>query len=139
MKTLGLILGLFFTGLVANAQTAEGVTVTVTIENILNENGKILVALHTSETFMKGKGVDNFETDAKKGAITLTFENVAPGTYAISTIHDENNNRRMDFDPSGMPGESYGMSGNEMAMGPPSFVDAQFEVTDEDLEFNIRF
>jgi len=139
MKTLALILGLLITGLFANAQETEGVTITVTIENVLNDNGKILAALHTSETFMKGQGIDNYEVDAKKGSTTFTFENIVPGTYAISTLHDENGNQRMDFEDSGMPKESYGMSGNGMSMGPPSFEGAKFEVTNEDLEFRIRF
>lgn len=139
MKTLGLILGLIFTGHIASAQESDGVTLTVTIENVLTDNGKVLAALHTEETFMKGKGVENFETVAKKGAVTFTFKNVVPGTYAISTLHDANDNRRMDFEANGMPKESYGMSGNEMTMGPPNFDDAKFEVSDKDLEFNIHF
>ena len=54
-------------------------------------------------------------------------------------LHDENDNKRMDFELNGMPKESYGMSGNEMSFGPPNFVDAKFELSDKDLEFNIRF
>jgi len=45
----------------------------------------------------------------------------------------------MDFEANGMPKESYGMSGNAMTMGPPTFNDAKFEVSNENLEFNIRF
>lgn len=139
MKTLGLILGLLFTGFITQAQDVEGVTLTVTIENVLNANGKILAGLHTSETFNKGQGIDGYMGDAVEGELTFTFKNVVPGTYAISVLHDENNNMRMDFEDSGMPKEHYGMSGNEMAMGPPTFEGAKFEVAEEDLEFKIRF
>lgn len=138
MKTIGLILGLFFTGFVTNAQETEGVTVEVVIENVPSDHGKVLALLHTSETFMKG-GIANLATVGKKGEITLTFVNVAPGTYAITVLHDENDNMRMDFEANGMPKESYGVSGNNMSMGPPSFESAKFEVTDTDLELNIRF
>ena len=77
--------------------------------------------------------------DAAEGEMTFTFENVAPGTYAISILHDENNNMRMDFQDNGMPKENFGMSGDEMLMGPPTFDGAKFEVASEDMEFKIRF
>ena len=138
MKKVALILGIFLIGFTAKAQN-ENVTVTVTIENVLNDKGTILASLHSSETFMKAAGIVDLSDKAKKGSVTLTFEDVVPGTYAIMVLHDENDNQRMDFEASGMPKESYGMSGNAMVMGPPTFNDAKFEVTNEDLEFTIRF
>jgi uncharacterized protein (DUF2141 family) len=54
-------------------------------------------------------------------------------------IHDENENNAMDFDPSGMPIESYGMSNNPLSYGPPNFTEAKFELKEEDLELAIRF
>lgn len=137
MKNLVFILSVFFISLTAKAQ--ESVTVTVTIENVLNDNGLIMASLHSDETFMKGAGIIDLADEAKKGEVTLTFENVKPGTYAIMVLHDENENSRMDFEANGMPKESYGMSGNAMVMGPPTFNDAKFDVTTEDLEFKIRF
>ena len=117
----------------------EGVTVTVTLENVLNDQGEILAALHTSASFMKGPGLANFKTEAKKGTLTFTFENVDPGTYAISVLHDLNSNQRMDFQPGGMPKEPYAMSGNEMSMGPPSFESAAFQVGEDPVHLRIRF
>lgn len=139
MKTLGLILGLCMTVLTTYAQDTDGVTVTVTLENVLNSNGKILAGLHTVETFMKGQGIDGYMNDAKTGEMTFTFENVTPGTYAVSVLHDENNNMAMDFESNGMPKENYGMSGNLMEMGPPTFEGSKFEVEGEDVELKIRF
>lgn len=120
-------------------QQAEGVTLTVTLENVLNDQGDILAALHGPETFMKGPGVQNFRAEARPGALTFTFENVPPGRYAVSVLHDANANQRMDFDPSGMPLERYGMSGNDMQMGPPTFEGAAFEVGTEPVALSIRF
>ncbi|WP_430467803.1 DUF2141 domain-containing protein [Winogradskyella ouciana] len=117
----------------------NGITVTVTIDNVTNDNGKVLMSLHTSETFMKGKGIQDAESAIKDGKITITFENVLPGDYAILALHDENSNGRMDFQDNGMPKESFGMSNNVMLMGPPQYDDAKFKVEDKDLELNIRF
>jgi len=88
---------------------------------------------------MKGPGIQNLESKIENGKVTLTFTNVAPGTYAIMAMHDANDNNRMDYEANGMPKESYGMSGNDMTMGPPDFGSAKFEVNGEDLEFTIRF
>jgi uncharacterized protein (DUF2141 family) len=118
---------------------AEGVTVTVTLQNVQNDQGEIMAALHTEETFMKGAGVANLKIPAQKGPLTFTFDRVAPGTYAILALHDLNSNQRMDFDPRGMPGEAYGMSGNDMRLGPPRFDSAKFQVGTEDLHLRIRF
>ncbi|MGB5428766.1 DUF2141 domain-containing protein [Eudoraea sp.] len=139
MKTLALILGLLISGIIANAQDAKGITIKVTIENVLSDEGQILAALHTQDTFMKGAGIQSFGAEAKTGSISFTFEDVKPGTYAISTLHDANENQRMDYQDSGMPNENYAMSGNEMIMGPPTFQDVKFEVGNEDLELKLRF
>lgn len=139
MKKLALILGLLAMSFTTTTNAQEGVTITVVVENVLSDGGTILGGLHTSETFMKGNGVMNASAAAKEGEVSFTFENVQPGSYAIMVMHDANDNMRMDMEANGMPKESYGMSGNEMAMGPPSFDGAKFEITDEDKEFRIRF
>ena len=138
MKKIGILFTILLSTFVLSAQETSS-TVSVTIENVLNANGTILASLHTSDTFMKGAGVIDLSKAAEKGSVTFTFENVVPGTYAIMVLHDENDNKRMDFEANGMPKENYGMSGNEMAMGPPTFADAQFEVTEENTELIIRF
>ena len=117
----------------------QGVTLTITLENVLNDQGDILAALHTEQTFMKGPGIANYKTEALKGSMSFTFDNVSPGTYAVSVLHDLNSNMQMDFQPGGMPAEPYGMSGNEMSMGPPSFDFVRFEVSSEDQDISIRF
>lgn len=118
---------------------ARGVTLTVVLDNVLNDQGEILLGLHNSATFMKGAGIQNRKAEARKGSLSFSFENVPSGTYAISVLHDLNANGRMDYETNGMPGEPYGMSGNDMTMGPPTFDSAAFEVGSEDLELHIRF
>lgn len=138
MKNLVLTLALALTTLVGFSQD-EGITITVTIDNVISDEGKVLMSLHTSETFMKGNGVMDAETEIKDGKVTITFENVLPGEYAILAMHDANDNKRMDFEENGMPKESFGMSNNVMAMGPPQYDDAKFKVEDTDLDLKIRF
>tara|TARA_R110002051_G_scaffold201653_2_gene268435 strand:- start:3563 stop:3982 length:420 start_codon:yes stop_codon:yes gene_type:complete len=139
MKNLILTFALAFTTIGLLAQEKTGKNITVTIDHIQNNNGKVLVSLHTNETFMKGPGVQNLESKIEDGKVVLNFENVPSGEYAILVLHDENENGKMDFESNGMPIESYGMSGNEMSMGPPIFSSAKFSLTNDDLKFNIRF
>lgn len=143
MKTIYTLFIAFTFALNVNAQTetkttSNGQNITVTIKNIKNNKGSVLLGLHTENTFMKGAGVKNLTSKIENGQVTVTFTNVEAGTYAIMVMHDENDNKRMDFE-NGMPLESYGMSNNPMSYGPPKYSDAKFEVTDKDLEFNIRF
>ena len=105
----------------------------------LSDGGEILAGLHTANTFMKNGGIDSVMLEAKKGSLSFTFKDVKPGSYAVMVMHDLNSNKNMDFDSNGIPTESYGMSGDEMVMGPPTFEAAKFEVADKDLELSIRF
>ena len=66
MKTLALILGLLISGIIANAQDAKGITLKVTIENVLSDEGQILAALHTQDTFMRSAGIQNFSSEKQK-------------------------------------------------------------------------
>ncbi len=134
MKKFTLTIALLVSAFIAQAQT-----VTVTLDNVLNDKGNIIAALHSADTFMKGEGIKNAEVKATKGVMTITFEDVKPGEYAIMVLHDANENKRMDFQQNGMPLENYGTSNNVMAMGPPQFKDAKFEVTDKDVDLNIKF
>jgi uncharacterized protein (DUF2141 family) len=139
MKTIPLIFGLFLCLNLTSAQSTEGTTVEVTIENVLTDGGSIWAVLHNADTFMKGDGLAAERLEGKKGAVTFSFENVVPGTYAIMVMHDLNDNERMDFEENGMPKESYGLSGNEILNGPPTFENAKFMVADEALHLKIRF
>ncbi|MBU2929464.1 DUF2141 domain-containing protein [Winogradskyella psychrotolerans] len=140
MKKSILTLAIILTALFGHTQEDDrGITITITIDNVINDNGKVMTALHTSETFMKGKGLQNAETEIKDGKVTIIFKNVLPGEYAIMTMHDANDNKRMDFQDNGMPLESYGISNNVMSFGPPNYDEAKFIVEDKDLDLNIRF
>ena len=139
MKPILHVLFVLCSTLRVSSPDTTGVTITVTLENVMNDQGDILAALHTAETFMKGAGIDNFKSAAEKGSMTFQFKDVAPGIYAISVLHDLNQNNRMDFQPGGMPKEPYGMSGNDMSMGPPTFESVKFQVGDSDMHLRIRF
>ncbi len=139
MKTLAKLIVFVLSITFANAQEKTGNSITVTIDNVRNDKGTVMFGLHTAETFMKAQGVQGTQSKIVDGKVTVTFKNVQPGTYAILALHDENNNKLMDFKENGMPNEDYGTSNNVMSFGPPNFNESKFEVQDKDLSIHIRF
>lgn len=138
MKNLFLTFVFVLTSLLGFSQDSK-TTVTVTIDNVTSDKGLVMMSLHSKDTFMKAKALMNGQSEIKDGKVTITFENVEAGEYAIIAFHDENENSTMDFRENGMPLESYGMSNNSMSFGPPNYEDAKFTVANENVELNIRF
>jgi len=140
MKTLTITFALIISSFLSFAQNVNTQSITVTINNVKSDTGKVILTLHNQSTFMKTpEGVQSTETTIKDGKISITFNDVAPGNYAIMALHDENENKNMDFDTNRMPLESYGMSNNPMSFGPPQYKDAEFEIKNKDITMAIRF
>lgn len=138
MRVFSILFALFLNTILI-APEAVTADVTVTISNIPNEDGKILVGLYTEDTFMKADPVKKALGTIKDGSSTVVFEDVEAGTYGIIVVHDANSNGAMDFEATGMPKEAYGVSNNPYSYGPPQWADAKFEVTgEEDLALEIR-
>jgi uncharacterized protein (DUF2141 family) len=138
MKNVILTIAFLFSIAFGFAQD-NGITITVTVDNLTSDKGNASFSLHTANTFMKGAGIMNASSEIKNGKAIVTFTNVKPGEYAILGMHDANENGKMDFRENGMPLESFGTSNNVMAFGPPQYDEAKFKVEDKDLNLKIRF
>ena len=61
--------------------------------------------------------------------MTVVFDNLAAGTYAVGAYHDENNNDHLDTNVLGLPTEGYALSnGVRPVMSKPTFQQAAFTV-----------
>ncbi len=136
MKSIISLIVIFLTAITI-AQT-EGTTITIKVENVLSNKGKVGLGLYNEVTFMKALPLENHFEKIENGVAVFTIKNVQPGNYGIMCFHDENDNDKMDFESSGMPKENYGVSNNEVSFGPPLWENARFEVGKEDLELVIR-
>lgn len=129
MKNTVLILTIIFFGIFStNAQENETFDLTVEVNGIKNNQGKIFIAIYDSEeTFLnKTSGIIAEIKDKKSTGI---FKGLKKGTYAVSFFHDENNNQKMDTKIFGIPKEPYGFSNGAFGfMGPPKFKDAKFNL-----------
>ena len=135
MKTITTLIAVLMTTLLFAQE--EGVTVTVVFDKLLNDQGKVSASLFDEATFMRAAPLNAAEGKPENKTITLVLEDVAPGEYAIITLHDFNENGRMDFQENGMPKEPYGMSNNPQIFGPPNFEEAKFTVGTEDQTLHI--
>lgn len=108
---------------------AQGQEIKVSINNLKDDTGTIWVALHLpGEEYMKERFMW-FKVPAQKGSVSGVFKDVPDGVYAISVMHDFNNNRELDKNAFGIPQEGFGFSNDAMGrFGPPAFKKAAFEV-----------
>jgi uncharacterized protein (DUF2141 family) len=141
MKTMLFTITLALTSLFLTAQTSTDVNVeetslTVTV-SLNGTGGHILLSLHNEDSFMKNP-LDASSSEIKDGKAIFTFTDLEPGEYALVALHDKNDNKRMDFEPTGRPSEAFGVSNNVMLMGPPQWNDAKFELGLTPLDMKIR-
>ncbi|MEY3405523.1 MAG: hypothetical protein RL161_953 [Bacteroidota bacterium] len=121
---------LLFAGLLPTAQRSSAIQ--VEIQGIKSGEGEVAVLLfHQKEGFPSDhtKAMKKVIVPAKKGVLNLQFDQLPSGAYAISVMHDENRNQKLDANWMGIPKEGYGFSGNKVGlMGPPSFADASLSI-----------
>ena len=131
-------------GLLAAPIAAEpsGTSVTVTVTNLRNADGVVRACMTRDENrFPRCQdAAQGYRTVAPAGQATvLRFDNVAPGTYAIAILHDENDNGRADRALSMIPREGFGFSRDApVRMGPPDFEDAAIEIGSSPSRQTIR-
>ena len=71
-------------------------------------------------------------------AARISLGDVAPGVYALSVIHDENGNGRLDRFLA-IPREGFAFSRNpRLRMGPPRFEEARFEIAGAVVRQTVR-
>jgi uncharacterized protein (DUF2141 family) len=125
-----------------SALPAVAADLTVIVEDIKTSEGAVRVGLfNNATTFPKapviGQAID--AKVAKANAASVTFKNIAPGTYAVSAYQDLNGNQKLDKNFVGKPVEPYGFSRNARGMfGPPAFDDARIEIDNKNISITIE-
>jgi uncharacterized protein (DUF2141 family) len=141
MKTI------FVTGMLLIAQLltvqlcAQG-SLEVVVKKVKDGKGNVRVGIFKDEkTFLKtaawGKVVK-----ASAGEVKVLFEGVPAGTYAVSVIHDENEDGELDSGMFGIPKEGFGFANDAMGtFGPPDFEKASIKVgnTPQTISISIKY
>lgn len=104
----------------------------VRIVGLRNDAGEVLVALFTSAAnFDAHQALRGGTAAITDGTAQVVFANVPPGTYAVSFIHDENSNGKLDTNAFGIPTEGFGFSRDATgSFGPPAFEQVRFDHAD---------
>ena len=112
-------------------------TITVKVGELRNCSGKISLTVFNKKTGFPNAESALFEKrvtpkikDGKIEAI-IVFENISPGYYAVSTTHDENDNKKLDTGFLGIPSEGIGgtLNHNGPQLGPPTWEQAKIRVS----------
>ena len=116
----------------------------VLVTGIESAEGEIACLLYDeSEGFPleQENAVDTKRYAAVEGMLTCTFNDVPPGRYAVSAVHDENGNKKIDSNLFGTK-EPWGVSNNvRPSSRPPRFVEASVTMSPDrslDLEVAIK-
>lgn len=122
------------------AESSASGRIEVLINNVRSANGIVGVALFNAKKGFPDKSSMAIEgRSVPAGKICkVIFENVPYGAYAVSVLHDENGNGKMDKGVFGIPKEGFGVSNNpEIKMGPPTFAESRFDLNSRELTLNI--
>ncbi|EJL33208.1 DUF2141 domain-containing protein [Novosphingobium sp. AP12] len=124
--------------------TATGVPPTlvqVTVTELRSDKGQVLACLTTRADAFPDCDKDPLArklTVPAAAEVHLDFGAVPAGRYAVSVIHDENGNGKLDT-RLGIPREGYGFSRDAaVRMGPPKFEHAAVDVAGETVRLAIR-
>jgi uncharacterized protein (DUF2141 family) len=115
----------------AMAQSSAVADVVVNINGMRNAKGQLMICLTKNAKAFPDCTKDGSALKKLVSASTPTgirFTGVGLGTYAVSIVHDENTNNKLDT-RVWIPKEGFGFSRNpKIGMGPPKFSSASFIV-----------
>ncbi len=113
----------------------------VHITDIIKPDGILGVSLYNSKKGFPGKHEHAYANQLKKITSTedkVVFNNIPYGTYAVSIIHDENSNGKLDTNFFGIPKEGVGVSNNpKIGMGGPKYNDSVFTLNTNQMDVTI--
>ncbi len=126
------------------AAPAFAARIIVTVDGLHSAQGNVFVGLYASPAkFLHGNQTDGVrKVKASLAPITVVFDNLPPGTYAVGAYHDENGNDHLDTDFLGLPVEGYALSNDiRAAFAKPNFYQAAFSVGSGDtpVSLHIRY
>ena len=115
-------------------------TLVVNVNHVKGTSGVVRAALFNKADQFLDEPWKSTMAQINNGSATLQFKDIPPGNYAISVMHDENNNDELDSNFLGLPKEGFGFSNNAMGtFGPPKFKEAAFEVPADTITIKMKY
>lgn len=117
---------LAFSVLIASLAMAQDSTLVVTLLDVPNDKGEVLIALYDHPDHWNRPLLAKYvrRSPAVKGRIDIEFAHLAPGRYAVAALHDADLSGGMTSNFVGYPMEAYGFGNNARApLSAPNFED----------------
>lgn len=116
----------------AEEAPASSGSIVVAIRNLQNDRGQVGCSLYAKESGFPSdpdKASKSLFVKPKAGKASCTFTGVEPGRYAVSVMHDEDEDGELETSLVGRPKEWWGVSNDVPAerFGPPKYDKATFE------------
>ena len=122
--------------------TNEKGELTVKLIGFRNDIGQTCVQLYNNSQGFPGKYANAFRiirSKIKNDQATIEFQELPYGSYAVSVLHDEDMNNKLELSFLGIPKEGCAVSNNpRIFFGPPSFEDSKFEIQSDTKTIEIR-
>jgi len=143
MKILNLSTALItIVALLSFTQKDADTKITVTVTGFKNSKGNCIANLYDkSEGFPNSSKLAYKSTAVKivNNSAQIVFDNLKPGTYAVSVLHDSNSDGVLNKNILGIPKEGYGASNNILpSLSSPKFEDSKFEISSQDKPLSIK-
>lgn len=113
-----------------NIENPNQEEIRVVVDNVSSQPGEIMVALFDAQDGFPSnahKAIKLARCHAQSDTVSVTFDKVPPGKYAIALFHDTNGDSILNTTILGIPKEGYGVSNNiKNKFSTPSFQQAEF-------------
>lgn len=123
------------------AWPAFAVELTVDIERVGAQTGRLTVFLYDSEEAWNGKRDALMMQRAYPDGsdrLQVRFDALKAGRYGVMVLHDKDGNRRFDVGPLGIPKDDYGFSNNPVVFAKPGFERIAFELPASGTRIQVR-
>lgn len=129
----------FTTAALILSPAALAATLTIHIHGVKKSEGDMRASLCDSEMrYKKDECKRDIIVSAISDVTTIKFDNVPPGRYAFTILHDKNKNGKMDSNFLNIPREGFAFSNNiKPSFSEPPFRKVAFDVGKADIVQNV--
>ncbi|MDF5739793.1 MULTISPECIES: DUF2141 domain-containing protein [unclassified Nostoc] len=114
----------------------------IEIDDLKNKQGQVCVSIFASSEGFPSDRDRVLQKQCSKITdipLSITFENLKAGSYAVAVFHDQNNDYTLNSNIFGIPKEGFGFSSNpEILTRAPKFSEAAFLVAGPDTNIQIQ-
>jgi uncharacterized protein (DUF2141 family) len=123
-----------------NSAPSGGHTLTVIVDGVNSDGGNVgLLVFNSAKGWAEDRtaALKDIVVPAHAGTVTIKIPDLPPGTYAVSLVHDVNQNHKLDKNFIGKPKEQWGLSNDPHAvLTAPAYSKSTFSLQ-ENREIHI--